>query len=121
MKLLLDQDVYANTMRFLSRLGHDVVPAAQLGLSRALDEQLLQVAREQGRILVTRDRDYGHLVFVKGVISGVRFLRMLPSTQEAVHAELERVLNTYAQQDLQHCFVVVESDGHRIRRLPDGR
>jgi predicted nuclease of predicted toxin-antitoxin system len=33
MKLLLDQDVYAATARFLSDLGHDTVPAAQVGLS----------------------------------------------------------------------------------------
>jgi hypothetical protein len=31
MKFLLDQDVYAATARFLSELGHDVVPVAQKG------------------------------------------------------------------------------------------
>jgi predicted nuclease of predicted toxin-antitoxin system len=81
MKFLLDQDVYANTGRFLSRLGHDVIPISQLGLSQATDEKLLQIAREQERILVTRDRDYGNLVFVKGLGTGVLYLRMLPSTQ----------------------------------------
>jgi predicted nuclease of predicted toxin-antitoxin system len=65
MKFLLDQDVYATTARFLSSLGHDVVLVAQLGLSRAQDEELLQVAQEQSRLFVTRDRDFGHLVFVK--------------------------------------------------------
>lgn len=37
MKFLLDQDVYAATARFLSALGHDVVPVAKIGLSRADD------------------------------------------------------------------------------------
>jgi len=35
MKFLLDQDVYTATARFLSGLGHDVVPVAQIGLSQA--------------------------------------------------------------------------------------
>ena len=63
MKLLLDQDVYAATARFLLDLGHDVVPVAGIGLSRAQDQEILRVAQEQNRILVTRDRDFGHLVF----------------------------------------------------------
>ena len=37
MKFLLDQDVYAATVRFLRDLGHDVVPVAQIGLSQAGD------------------------------------------------------------------------------------
>ena len=70
MKLLLDQDVYAATARFLLDLGHDVVPVAGIGLSRAQDQEILRVAQEQNRILVTRDRDFGHLVFVKELGAG---------------------------------------------------
>ena len=117
MKFLLDQDVYASTGRLLSSLGHDVVPVAKIGLSQAADEQLLEVAREDSRILVTRDRDYGSLVFVKGIRVGVLYLRMLPSTQEAVHKELERVLKAHSEQDLRQLFVVVEPGGYRVRRV----
>jgi predicted nuclease of predicted toxin-antitoxin system len=121
MRFLLDQDVYAVTERFLSHLGHDVVPVAQIGLSRADDEKILQVAQEQGRILVTRDRDFGNLVFVQALGSGVLYLRVLPSTQDAVHNELERVLRIYTEEELAKAFVVIEPDGHRMRRLPGAR
>jgi predicted nuclease of predicted toxin-antitoxin system len=117
MKFLLDQDVYASTGRLLSGLGHDAIPVAKIGLSQAADEELLAVAREQTRILVTRDRDYGNLVFVKGIRVGVLYLRMLPSTEGAVHSELERVLAAYPEQELRQLFVVVEPGGHRIRRI----
>lgn len=53
MKFLVDQDVYAATIHYLKELGHDTVPVGVLGLSRAADEALLQVAESQGRILVT--------------------------------------------------------------------
>lgn len=88
MKFLLDQDVYAATARFLNDLGHDVVPVV------------------------------GNLVFVQALGAGVLYLRILPSTQNAVHNELERVLRTHAEEDLARAFVVIEPDGHRIRRLP---
>jgi predicted nuclease of predicted toxin-antitoxin system len=117
MKFLADQDVYSVTIEFLTSLGHDVVRAAQLGLAQAEDAKLLRVAHEQGRIFVTRDRDFGALVFVQGSGPGVAYLRMLPSTQNAVHAELERVLTLYGEQAIQASFVVIEPGRHRIRKL----
>jgi predicted nuclease of predicted toxin-antitoxin system len=120
MKFLADQDVYANTVAFLRGLGHDVVAAAQLGLAQAEDTELLRVAHEQGRVFITRDRDFGGLVFIQGQGPGVIYLRILPSTQTAVHTELERVLTLYTEQELQCSFVVVESGRHRIRKLSAG-
>jgi len=57
---------------------------------------------------VTRDRDFGGLVFVRGMRVGVVYLRMLPSTQNSVHDELRRVLETYSEGELMKAFVVVE-------------
>jgi predicted nuclease of predicted toxin-antitoxin system len=117
MKFLLDQDVYAATARFLSELGHDVVPVAQIGYSQADDSDLLRTAQEQGRVFVTRDRDFGGLVFVKGLRAGVIYLRILPSTQNAVHKEFERVLKSYREDEIMRAFVVIEPGRHRFRRL----
>jgi len=117
MKFLLDQDVYAITLRYLRESGHDVITASELNLSRAKDAELLKTAGEQGRIFVTRDRDYGNLVFVHGAGSGVIYLRMLPSSMIDVHAELKKVLETYSETELATSFVVVEQKRHRIRRI----
>jgi len=117
MRFLLDQDVYASTARFLGDLGHDVVPVAQIGLSQADDSELLRIAQEQSRIFVTRDRDFGGLVFVKNLGAGVIYLRILPSTQNAVHNELERVLKSYSEDELVAAFVVIEPGRHRFRKL----
>ena|SRR5258708_6520287 len=118
MNFLVDQDVYSATTTFLSGLDHDVVRAAQLGLSQAKDDELLLVAHDQARIFVTRDRDFGGLVFVQGTGAGVIYLRILPTTVNAVHTELERVLTLYTEQELQTAFVVIEPGRHRLRRLP---
>jgi predicted nuclease of predicted toxin-antitoxin system len=117
MKFFLDQDVYAATARFLRGLGHDVVTASEAGCSRTSDADLLRMAREQGRILVTRDRDYGSLVFVQGSGSGVMYLRILPSTLNTVHQEIEAVLQAHTEEDLNKAFVVIEQGRHRFRKL----
>lgn len=117
MKFLLDQDVYALTERFLREQGYDVVTASELGLSRAADIDLLKIAGEQERVFVTRDRDYGNLVFVHSAGSGVIYLRILPSTIDVVHAELKKVIETYSEAELATSFVVVEKNRHRIRKI----
>lgn len=119
MRFLLDQDVYAITAQFLRRLDHDIVTAADIEASQATDEDLLIIAQEQGRIFVTRDRDFGGLVFVRNLGAGVIYLRSEPLTVHVVHEELERVLQSYSEEDLQKAFVVVEPGRHRFRRLPD--
>jgi predicted nuclease of predicted toxin-antitoxin system len=116
MKLLLDQDIYAVTVKFLIEAGYDLLTVAQLNMSQSPDEEVLKTAQAQNRILITRDRDYGNLIFVKGLGSGVIYLRMQPNTLTAVHSELIRVLEMYAEPDLIGAFVVVETDKHRFRR-----
>jgi predicted nuclease of predicted toxin-antitoxin system len=98
MKFLLDQDVYALTRRFLRDFGHDVITAADIGSSQAADETLLTMAHEQARIFVTRDRDFGGLVSVRGCGAGMISLRLQPSTLQAVHEELARVLQSYTDR-----------------------
>jgi len=116
-KLLLDQDVYEITARFLIATGHDVLRVAEIGMAQSSDEENLQKARELERIFVTRDRDYGNLVFVKSIRSGVLYLRMLPSEIDSVHTELERVLNLYDETELKSAFVVIETGRHRFRKI----
>jgi predicted nuclease of predicted toxin-antitoxin system len=117
MKFLLDQDVYLATARFLKQLGHDVVSAYEIGLSRADDSELLNVAHKNEQILVTRDRDYGNLVFVKNLGAGVIYLRILPSTLSVVHRELEKVLASYSENELREGFVTVEAWRYRFRKV----
>ena len=85
--------------------------------SQVDDSELLRIAHSQSRILVSRDRDFGRLVFVNDLGAGVLYLRVLPSTQRAVHKELERVLKSYSESELMKAFVVIEAGRHRFRRL----
>ena len=117
MKFLANQDVYAATVSFLKELGHDPVTASQLNLSQATDISLLQEAQRR-RILITRDRDFGALVFVKSIRVGVIYLRALPKSLDAMHRELQRVLGLYSEDQIVNAFIVVQPERHRIRKLP---
>lgn len=118
MKLCIDQDVYAITIRFLQSLNHDILTAAASGNARTPDIELLKLAHNQGRILITRDRDFGSLVFLSKAGSGVIYLRMSATNQEAIHNELSQVLQIYSEEELKSAFVVIEAERHRYRKLP---
>ncbi|MBI3951024.1 MAG: DUF5615 family PIN-like protein [Acidobacteria bacterium] len=117
MRFFTDQDVYEPTVKWLVALGHDVLRAREVNLSRAADQKLLRHAYEIGRIFITCDKGFGQLVFLsQQPHSGVILLRVKPTTLNAVHQELERFLREHADQDLSGCFVVIEPAGHRIRK-----
>jgi predicted nuclease of predicted toxin-antitoxin system len=86
-------------------------------MAKAVDSELLTAAQALGRILVTRDRDFGSLVFAQSAEAGVIYLRISPAVIASVHAELMRVLEVHTQDELEASFVVVEPGRHRIRRL----
>jgi predicted nuclease of predicted toxin-antitoxin system len=120
MRFLADQDVYGVTIQFLRGLGHEVATAAEWGMSQSADAELLRAAQADRRVFVTRDRDFGALVFVHALHGGVFYLRALPSTLLAVHAELDRVLELYGEAELEGAFVVIEPGRHRMRRAAGG-
>jgi predicted nuclease of predicted toxin-antitoxin system len=117
MKFLLDHDVYLATAVFLKKLGHDVKRVSELGLATAQDTNLLDTARAMGRLFITRDRDFGSLVFVNHKDVAVLYLRTSPSTVESTHNELAMVLSEHSEAELYNSFVVIEPGGHRIRKL----
>jgi predicted nuclease of predicted toxin-antitoxin system len=120
MRFLADQDVYAVTIRFVRDLGHDVVTAAECGMSQSADSELLRAAHAERRVFITRDRDFGALVFVHARDAGVLYLRASPSTLQTIHSELGRVLELYSEDELQGAFVVIEPGRHRVRKAAGG-
>ncbi len=116
MRVLTDQDVYQLTLEFLQSLGHDVLRARDLGLSAASDTALLERARQDRRVLVTRDKGYGALAFVAGQAhAGIVLLRVTPGTLEGVHQELRRFFAEHPAIEMTGHVVVIEPGRHRIR------
>lgn len=86
MLIIVDQDVYKLTVDKLKEWGHNVATSKELGMQRASDKDLLKVAKETNRLLITRDKDFGSLTFLeKEKSAGVILLRGSPKTIEAVH------------------------------------
>ncbi|MBN2022766.1 MAG: DUF5615 family PIN-like protein [Pirellulales bacterium] len=62
MKLLLDQGLPRSTVHHLADIGVAAEHVGDLGLARATDAQILDVARERGSAVVTLDADFHALL-----------------------------------------------------------
>lgn len=62
MKFKLDENIGTLGKNLLEAEGHDVMTVADERLSGASDERLYQVCRDERRILVTLDHDFGHVL-----------------------------------------------------------
>ncbi len=118
MRLLADHDVYKVTVDLLRQCGHDVVTAGELGLHKASDKELLEKAKILERLLVTRDKDFGMLVFInKELCPGVIYLKISPAIITEVHNELQKLLGNHTEKDLKTSFCVIEIHRYRIRHI----
>ena len=90
MRFLLDVCVSSRSLEaFLAGQGHDVLSAVAVD-PRASDERLLALALQDERVLVTEDKDFGELVFVRKLPHGpiVRLVELTVDEQVNGMAEL---------------------------------
>ena len=82
------------------------------------DEEVAALCSETQRVLLTFDKDFGELVFRRGLSagSGVVLFRLIPeSPEEAADVALALVKS---QPDLSGTFGVITRDRIRVRPMP---
>jgi predicted nuclease of predicted toxin-antitoxin system len=60
MKLLLDQGLPLSAAALLRDAGIDTLHVGEIGMSEAEDAEIIQRAREEGRVVATLDADFQH-------------------------------------------------------------
>jgi predicted nuclease of predicted toxin-antitoxin system len=113
MKLLLDKCVPSITYQEILKKGHDVDWVRHWPQDPG-DREILRVAREAGRILITLDKDFGELAVSAGMAHcGIVLLRKLRIRHQAPRC-LE-ALEQYGQQLQREAIVTVEPGRLRCR------
>jgi predicted nuclease of predicted toxin-antitoxin system len=118
MRFLANENIPAESVRRLREAGHDVFSISE-ALAGAKDPEVLARAREEGRILLTFDRDYGELIYRRGlpVPLGIVYLRFVPQAPGDV-ADLVEQLQATLDLILEGRYTVIDSDRIRQRPLP---
>src|SRR5213593_3518014 len=93
----------------LGRTGHEAVHAASVGLATVSDPEILDVARREGRVIVTADLDYPRLLAFEGATGpGIILFRGGSYSDREMLNLLDRVLATVPEFELQRSVTVVD-------------
>ncbi len=119
MRFLADAGISPRTIDFLRRNGHEAIHVRELGMQRAPDQLLVELARAEDRILLTFDLDFGEILAL-GVIArpSVMIFRLSDERADSVNRRLEGVLSEQADALASGALILVEDARYRIRRLP---
>ena len=113
MKVLLDTCVWGGTKAVLQADDYDVVWAGDWETDPG-DEAILAIAHQEGRVLVTLDKDFGEwaIVYRRPHCGIIRLVGFRAQDQGRV---CSYVLKTYQSELAQGALVTVEPDRVRIR------
>jgi predicted nuclease of predicted toxin-antitoxin system len=112
---LVDECVDAALVRALRESDHDALYISEIA-PRTPDTAVLSKSAAEGRLLLTDDKDFGDLVFRRGlVVPGLVLLRIAPWKYEIRRIRL-RAPEKFGEA-LSNRYTVVEKARFRIRRL----
>lgn len=113
MRFLVDECTGPAVARWLREQSHDVFSVFEEARG-ATDDDVLQRAAAEERILITNDKDFGEKVYrSEQPHHGVIFLRLRDERAASKITVLEKLLGSYAEQ-LSGAFVVVTETQVRL-------
>lgn len=120
-RLLADMNISPKTVGTLQQHGWDVTRVSEILPINASDPEILELARREGRVLVTQDLDFSSLLALGGYDRpSLITLRLLDSSPELVSRRLLEILPSIEEKVLQEgCAVTIEEMALRVRQLKD--
>ena len=122
MRLFLDQNLPAGLASALQGSVFDVVDTRSLGMERSDDEEIIDYAVAEDRIIVSADTDFGAILAARRSAepSFVLLRRSQGLSAEETAAVLASNLPAHATELDAGAVVVIADDVVRVRRLPIG-
>jgi predicted nuclease of predicted toxin-antitoxin system len=116
-KFLADAHISVDMVAMLRALGHDCLDASAIP-ARMPDVDVLRMAANDQRAVITSDKDFGELVFVHAIpCPGVILIRVNLAHEADRVAHVRSVWPTVLSR-LPGSFVTITTTGVRARPLP---
>jgi len=115
LSFLTDENIDQEVVGFLRSKGFDVFDVKEQGLFRMSDRQILQMAWQQQRVVVSQDSDFGTLIFRDKVdVCGIIYLRP-GHDSPAFHIDTMKAVLSSELDFVYPFFLVAENKGDFIR------
>jgi predicted nuclease of predicted toxin-antitoxin system len=117
MRFLADESCDFAVVRELRSTGHDVMAVSEFQ-QRSVDEELMELAYRDDRILLTEDKDFGWLAFVAHRNNpGVILIRFPAASRPVLPASIVRLVTDHGTE-LKGAFAVLRPGSVRISFVP---
>jgi predicted nuclease of predicted toxin-antitoxin system len=118
-KFLADMPISPKTVGYLRSIGHDVYRINERGLPKAKDREIVDIAEDEQRIILTMDLDFPAIIATsrKSTPSAIIF-RLSDESHETVNSLLSDILPKVERELLNGAIVIIEDDRYRVRELP---
>ena len=118
-RILLDQGLPRTACSHLQKQGWDVLHTGDIGLSKAKDNEILQHARDNNRVIITLDSDFhAYLAVTNAASPSVIRIRIEGLNGEALAELLQNVWPRITQDLQQGAMVTITEKAIRIHSLP---
>lgn len=122
-KLLLNANLSPQTAKFLREMfGFDVRCLLEEGRSDFSDPEVVEMAKQENRIIITYDLDFANLYyFDKQREVGMIVLRLRDQTIESVNKRLETFFKEINKEsaEINNAMIVVDETRYRISLVKD--
>ena len=118
-RLMANMNISPKTVSSLSQKGWDILRVSQSLPVNASDQEILDLARHEGRVIVTQDLDFSALLALGGFDRpSLITLRLSVSDPESITQRLIEILPQLEDALGKGSAVTIEDASFRIRRLP---
>ncbi len=119
MKFLLDMGLARTTAVFLRDHGYDAVHLRDEGLQCLSDDRIIEKARQENRIILTHDLDFGRIVALSKQKTPSIITFRLDNMQPAyVNHYLSQALTRFHEELENGVLISIHEDIFRARPLP---
>jgi len=119
MRFLADVGISRSTTDELRRRGHSALHLREEQLQRLPDDKILQLARQEQRIVLTFDLDFGDLLAAGShELPSVVIFRLQNQTPGSVTPRLLNLIRERTADLEAGVIVIIEEGRYRLRRLP---
>jgi len=107
-------------IQMLRDLGHDVKDIVESGLIGVEDDDIIRMGLNEGRIIITHDKDFGDILsYPLKEHSGVILIRLHVPTPNNTRLAISRVLAAVPEERMRGQVIVVEDWRIRISGRPE--
>jgi predicted nuclease of predicted toxin-antitoxin system len=119
-RFLVDENLSPLLAVALCEAGHDAVHTRDLGMARSADNEVLDAARDQDRVVVSADTDFGTMFAATGAARPSLLLVRLSADRRAAKIAPLVLLNLADVEEplARGAIVVLGDDRVRVRLLP---